>query len=336
MSEAAASNVPGPPDTVPGDRTALPDEEALAGADGSGKVRALVADELGEQAAHVFAQAWQARDLRDAKRLPDEGLRERKKRETGQRISDVATALFVSRGFDSVRVAEIADKVGVSEKTIYNYFPTKETLVFDQTEEQMATLAATLRDRAPGVSPTLAIVTELKRESARFTESLGDNRLDFLPAFGRMVRETPSLRAHWAEHRNQLVDAVTTLLAAEAGIDPREPEPIVAASALVSLVELLYDSMLRHIEAGLGAAEIRAAIDDDLDRAGRLLDTGLWSLHLIVEGRRTKQQLLDAANAAEHARKQVVGALREARLTWRRLREEQRERARVERDRARR
>jgi hypothetical protein len=139
-----------------------------------------------------------------------------------------------------------------------------------------------------------------------------------------MVRGTPSLRAAWADQRNGLVEAITEILAAEAGVDPRDPEPIVAARSLVSIQELFFDSYVRHVEDGVRGTDIRWAVDADLERAARLLDTGLWSLHLMVEGRRTKQQLRDAAAAAEQARKQVVSALRDAKRTWRELREEQR------------
>ena len=60
----------------------------------------------------------------------------------------------------------------------------------------------------------------------------------------------------------------------------------------------------------------------DVERAARLLDTGLWSFNLLTHGRRTRQQVLDAAKAADEARAQVVKALREARTAWRRLREQ--------------
>src|SRR4051794_23757115 len=69
---------------------------------------------------------WAAANARD------EGLRERKKRQTRQLLSDTATELFLSHGFDAVRVSEIARRCGVSEKTVFNYFPTKESLVIDR------------------------------------------------------------------------------------------------------------------------------------------------------------------------------------------------------------
>src|SRR5580698_5703192 len=70
--------------------------------------------------------------------LPAEGLRERKKRIMRQLISDTATAMFLDAGFDEVRVADVAAACGVSEKTVYNYFPTKESLIFDRFEDMEA------------------------------------------------------------------------------------------------------------------------------------------------------------------------------------------------------
>ena len=75
-----------------------------------------------------------------------EGLRARKKRVMRQQLSDTATEMFVARGFDAVRVAEIAEACGVSEKTVFNYFPTKESLLLDRWEVTMGALRTGLAE----------------------------------------------------------------------------------------------------------------------------------------------------------------------------------------------
>ena len=72
------------------------------------------------------------------------GLRESKKLHTRQQIADEAMRLFVTRGFDHVTVAEIAAAAGVSQKTVFNYFPTKEDLVFDEVPRREAALGLTM------------------------------------------------------------------------------------------------------------------------------------------------------------------------------------------------
>ena len=61
---------------------------------------------------------------------PQLGLRERKKEQTRQLIAETARRLFGERGFERVTVAEIARTAEVSEQTVFNYFPTKEDLVY--------------------------------------------------------------------------------------------------------------------------------------------------------------------------------------------------------------
>ncbi len=76
-----------------------------------------------------------------------EGLRDRKKRRLRQRISNVATALFLAEGFDAVSVARIAAACDVSEQTVFNYFPTKESMFFDRDESHAEALAEAVRSR---------------------------------------------------------------------------------------------------------------------------------------------------------------------------------------------
>src|SRR6202162_3083307 len=103
-------------------------------------------------------------------RTPGEGLRERKKRLMRQQLSDTATRMFVERGYDAVRVADVAQACGVSEKTVFNYFPTKESLVLDRLEATMASLRTGLAE--PGVPPAEAELRILDRELDAMTSWL--------------------------------------------------------------------------------------------------------------------------------------------------------------------
>src|ERR1700744_6632827 len=86
---------------------------------------------------------------------PPGGLRERKKRLMRQQLSDTATAMFLDRGFDGVRVAEVGAACGVSEKTVFNYFPAKEGLVMDRRDATLSALSSGLSD--PGLTACHAV-----------------------------------------------------------------------------------------------------------------------------------------------------------------------------------
>ncbi len=77
------------------------------------------------------------------------GLRERKKAKTRKLISDIATRLFIERGYDAVTTAEIAQLAEVSVTTLFNYFPTKEALVYDEDQSMEAALVHAIVSRSP-------------------------------------------------------------------------------------------------------------------------------------------------------------------------------------------
>src|ERR1700678_2665583 len=94
----------------------------------------------------------------------EEGLRERTKRLPRQLISDTATGLFLERGFDNVRVWEVAAACDVSEKTVYNYFPTKESLILDREEPMAADIRRVLGPGGAPMSPIQAAVELIAAE----------------------------------------------------------------------------------------------------------------------------------------------------------------------------
>ena len=80
----------------------------------------------------------------------DLGLRERKKKQTRHVIAETALRLFNERGFDAVTVAQVAKAADVSEATVFNYFPTKESLFFGQMQSFEEALIQAVRERSGG------------------------------------------------------------------------------------------------------------------------------------------------------------------------------------------
>jgi AcrR family transcriptional regulator len=311
------------PETEPAGRRPEPadrDDELVDGATGDEILDRLISAEMGDKIAEVMRLFRRTQEAWYRRAHPDEGLRERKRRMTRQLISDAATTLFATRGFDNVKVSEVADRVGVSEKTVYNYFPTKESLVLDNADEGVERMARALRERQPGQSPTEVVIEAIMDDTWMYQEA-PDALMEFMPLFGAMIESTPALRAAWLELHDRLAKVARDELAAQAGVDPRDPEPTVAGRALAGLAELAMESNMRHVTDGLRGDELRRAVQADLERAARLLETGLWSFNLPRSGR-GRSQAMEAARAAEEARVQVLRALRQARTAWEAVRGE--------------
>ena len=290
-------------------------EELVAVAAGDEILDRLIGDALGERIAEVMRVFRRAEEARRRRAHPEEGLRERKRRLTRQLISDVAAAMFATRGFDDVKVSEVADRVGVSEKTIYNYFPSKEALVLDNADESLERLTRTLRERRAGESLTEAVLRALEADADAFDDA-PEELIEFIPRFIQMIDGTPTLRAAWLELHDRVAKVIRDEIAAQAEIDPSNPEPMIAGRALAGLVDVAFESRVRHISAGLRGQTLRNAVNADLERAARLLDVGLWSLNLLARGAKAKRQALEAVTAADQARAQVVKALKQARAAW--------------------
>jgi AcrR family transcriptional regulator len=211
---------------------------------------------------------------------PAEGLRERKKRLMRQQLSDTATRMFMERGFDAVRVSEVAGACGVSEKTVFNYFPTKESLVLDRLETTMASLRTGLAD--PAVPPVEAALRILDGELRRMTAMLAgqdDPRVagQAILRFGDLIRATPSLRAYQSDMMDQFVAVAAELLAKRAGMSADDPEPQIAARALLGLWHIQAESLRKHLTDAPVPERVHDLVTADVRRAARLINEGLRS-----------------------------------------------------------
>jgi AcrR family transcriptional regulator len=196
------------------------------------------------------------------------GLRETKKLATRQQIADVAMRFFAERGFDRVTVAEVAAAAGVSEKTVYNYFPTKEDLFYDEIPERARALASAIRERPPGES----VVVALRRLQVAQCERLCSPGF---ATFARVIEDSPALQAKELEIMSLFARAAADALVEE-GVDARDAR--VAAGLLVSVHRQFFRTARAQALAGRhGPAAVRR-LRSDLERAYALLEHGLGGL----------------------------------------------------------
>ncbi|MFG2828209.1 TetR/AcrR family transcriptional regulator [Streptomyces sp. NPDC048434] len=198
-----------------------------------------------------------------------EGLRERKKRQTRQRISEVAIGLFVERGFDHVTIAEVAAAAEVSVNTLYNYYEAKEDLVLPPDQASPQRLADIVRARQPGESAASAVLAHLRDELQR-----RDRKVGLTAGFGRvfdMMRAAPTLTARLEDLGRQMTDALGTVLAEETGARSDDQTPRLVASQIGWFHSLVYAEIGRRIVAGEKPDAIAEAVLDLLDLVEGLL-----------------------------------------------------------------
>ena len=205
------------------------------------------------------------------------GLRERKKLATRRRIAETAAGLFGERGFERVPVAEIARVADVSEQTVFNYFPTKEDLVYWRLGSFEDELLQAIRARAPG-EPVLAAFRRFILGRDGLMAEDDPEALERLASFARMIERSPALRAREDQILSGYTRSLGALIAEETGAEPGDLRPWVAANAMIGAHRALIEHTRRRAVAGdLGpglAAEVRA----EAERAFALLEDGMSAL----------------------------------------------------------
>ncbi|HEY8407556.1 MAG TPA: TetR family transcriptional regulator [Gaiellaceae bacterium] len=197
------------------------------------------------------------------------GLRESKKQHTRERIASEAMRLFATRGFDHVTVAEVAEAAEVSEKTVFNYFPTKEDLFFDEVPARAAAFAAAIREREPGRSAISALRRLQDRDSSRLTSA------EFA-TFARIIEESPALRAKELEVMRYFAETLAETLRTELRVSDLDAR--IAASALVGVHAQFFRLARQQALAGKHGPAAARKLRADLARAYELLEHGLGSL----------------------------------------------------------
>jgi AcrR family transcriptional regulator len=197
------------------------------------------------------------------------GLRERRKQATRQAIADVATTMFLARGFEQVTIADVAAAAGVAKMTVTNYFPRKEDLVFDRAEAVIRGLADVITSRAPGESLLAAIRRDYAERAAGADVTIGLSS----PEFARMIENSPVLASRGLEMLYERERALGDAIAAETGID--DPQQRIAAALLSSVHRVLYAEGTQRSVAGEPREQICAALGAAAEQAFGFLEPAL-------------------------------------------------------------
>ncbi len=185
------------------------------------------------------------------------GLRERKKRETRRAINLAALDLVEERGFATVTTEEIAARAGVSARTFFNYFPSKEAAVIGTTAEELEAYAEQLETVDGDETP----LHSLRRILAGMLAPASIDR-ELRAKRRRILLGEPSLAPALVGNNIRIENALTAALERRLGLAPGASiEPRVTVAAAISAVR----ACIEHQQNG-GGGRLERNIDAAFDQ----------------------------------------------------------------------
>ncbi len=200
-----------------------------------------------EPRAKPFAQAIPA---------PPTSLRQRKQEVVRQALSAAAEELFLSRGFEATTVEQIAQAAGVSRRTFFRYYESKEDVLVERSDQLGEQLFAELSARPRQEPPLLAIRNALV---PAVEAGLADR--DFVRCAIRLLRETSALRRAMMERRNRLEERIAGLMARRLGVGPEDNTPMLLAFVTRALHDTAFNAWYDH-----ETDDIAGLVDDLVSR----------------------------------------------------------------------
>ncbi|MGC0403706.1 AcrR family transcriptional regulator [Streptomyces sp. SAI-126] len=204
-----------------------------------------------------------------------ETLRERKKHRTREALLRVAIELFTTRGYERTTVDDIADSVGVSQRTFFRYFAGKEDAALALDEMTVAHFVEGVRGRPPHEVPLEA----LRQAVLQGWDTLHEVVESVVPverflAMYRVIESTPVLLAAHLRRSAEVEEVLARVLAEREGLDAAtDPRPRLLVAVFSGVMRVTERQWLSEGEFSLEA--MRELTASHLELLGPAL-TGKW------------------------------------------------------------
>jgi AcrR family transcriptional regulator len=176
-------------------------------------------------------------------------------------LAAAAEQLFLAQGFEQTTVEQIARATGVSRRTFFRYFESKEDVLAEHAERFGERLYAALAARPADEPPILAIRNALV---PALEAGLQDG--DVLRCTIRLLRETNSLRRVVLARRNRLEERVAALMTRRLGADAGDNTPMLVAFLTRALLDTAFNAWYDH-----ETEDVAGLVDQLIDRLRALV-----------------------------------------------------------------
>ncbi|NUP47493.1 MAG: TetR family transcriptional regulator [Catenulispora sp.] len=188
-------------------------------------------------------------------------MAERKRQLVRDELGDAALRLLARQGFEETTVDQLAAAAGVSRRTFFRYFASKEDVVISFIGLVGEQIVAEVEARPAGEPPAVAIREAVK---AVTVEDFTENREKSV-ALIRHTLQIPALRARFAERQDLLRDDIAEALARRQDL----PEPTPRLHFAAGLGLLAFAGALKHWAEVDGHADPAAVLDAAFTEAGK-------------------------------------------------------------------
>jgi AcrR family transcriptional regulator len=188
-------------------------------------------------------------------------LKARKQQVVRDALSVAAEELFLKQGFDETTVEQIALTAGVSRRTFFRYYESKEDVMVERSDRLGEMLLTELSERPIDEPPLLAIRNALV---SAVESSLADR--DLVRYVIRVLRETSSLRRAIMERRNRIEERICALMAQRLGAADNDNTPMLLAFITRALHDTAFNAWYDH-----ETNDIEGLVDDLVNRLSSIV-----------------------------------------------------------------